>query len=366
MAAGPRFHGASVSAASLADRRASSRTGRRSAAGRLRARPAASRPARPDHSARRRSKISALSASISMPVGGRFEEDGAGVGGVGLAGDVADALEPGRGLRRPLLADPEAPPELRGRHPLAPDRLQGEAVDRAGVGMAALGELTVELVDQRAEGADEEQGEFEAGRRARSLCSCGHRAGDGGERQPGVRSRQPSCLTPKEHRHAQHRQRRREPPHRDPQRHHDHARLADPRARPPASRSGGWRWSAGAAGPLHVFDREQLWTVLDGELTIAVEGAPTEPHRRRHDRHPGRGRASGPRPHRRPPDRLRPRRRRGQPSPARTPRAAPRPGSPRLPPCRRSPRPRGSTSPTRRSARRPTRRCCSSPATAPS
>lgn len=30
---------------------------------------------------------------------------------------------------------------------------------------------------------------------------------------------------------------------------------------------------AGIDGPLHVFDREQLWTVLDGELTVTVDGA---------------------------------------------------------------------------------------------
>jgi quercetin dioxygenase-like cupin family protein len=33
---------------------------------------------------------------------------------------------------------------------------------------------------------------------------------------------------------------------------------------------------AGITGPQHVFDTEQLWTVLDGEVTIAVDGAPTE------------------------------------------------------------------------------------------
>jgi quercetin dioxygenase-like cupin family protein len=32
----------------------------------------------------------------------------------------------------------------------------------------------------------------------------------------------------------------------------------------------------GAAGPLHIFDREQLWTVVAGEVTIAVDGAPAE------------------------------------------------------------------------------------------
>jgi quercetin dioxygenase-like cupin family protein len=33
---------------------------------------------------------------------------------------------------------------------------------------------------------------------------------------------------------------------------------------------------AGAAGPLHTFDSEQLWTALEGELTIDLDGASTE------------------------------------------------------------------------------------------
>jgi quercetin dioxygenase-like cupin family protein len=32
---------------------------------------------------------------------------------------------------------------------------------------------------------------------------------------------------------------------------------------------------AGASGPLHAFDSEQLWTALEGELTIDLDGAPT-------------------------------------------------------------------------------------------
>jgi quercetin dioxygenase-like cupin family protein len=31
----------------------------------------------------------------------------------------------------------------------------------------------------------------------------------------------------------------------------------------------------GQEGPPHVFDVEQVWTVLDGALTITVDGAPT-------------------------------------------------------------------------------------------
>ena len=30
--------------------------------------------------------------------------------------------------------------------------------------------------------------------------------------------------------------------------------------------------TAGASGPLHVFDSEQIWTVLDGELSVAIDG----------------------------------------------------------------------------------------------
>jgi quercetin dioxygenase-like cupin family protein len=39
-----------------------------------------------------------------------------------------------------------------------------------------------------------------------------------------------------------------------------------------------WRveMEAGAAGPFHTFDSEQLWTALTGEVTIALDGAPTE------------------------------------------------------------------------------------------
>ena len=28
----------------------------------------------------------------------------------------------------------------------------------------------------------------------------------------------------------------------------------------------------GASGPLHVFDSEQIWTVLDGELSVVIDG----------------------------------------------------------------------------------------------
>lgn len=30
--------------------------------------------------------------------------------------------------------------------------------------------------------------------------------------------------------------------------------------------------TAGASGPLHVFDSEQIWTVLNGELTVVIDG----------------------------------------------------------------------------------------------
>ncbi len=34
--------------------------------------------------------------------------------------------------------------------------------------------------------------------------------------------------------------------------------------------------SAGARGPQHRFDSEQLWTVLEGEVSVVVEGDATE------------------------------------------------------------------------------------------
>jgi len=30
---------------------------------------------------------------------------------------------------------------------------------------------------------------------------------------------------------------------------------------------------AGATGPMHVFDTEQIWTVIDGHATIEIDGA---------------------------------------------------------------------------------------------
>jgi quercetin dioxygenase-like cupin family protein len=30
--------------------------------------------------------------------------------------------------------------------------------------------------------------------------------------------------------------------------------------------------TAGASGPLHTFDSEQIWTVLDGELSVTIAG----------------------------------------------------------------------------------------------
>ena len=30
----------------------------------------------------------------------------------------------------------------------------------------------------------------------------------------------------------------------------------------------------GASGPLHVFDSEQIWTVLDGDVSIHIAGEP--------------------------------------------------------------------------------------------
>lgn len=87
--------------------------------------------------------------------------------------------------------------------------------------MAALAELLVQHVDEGAEAADEEQRQFVAGLVFAPLAS------------PTLGSTDGLAL---------------------------------------------WRveMEAGATGPLHVFDREQLWTVLDGELTIVVDGTPTD------------------------------------------------------------------------------------------
>ncbi len=42
----------------------------------------------------------------------------------------------------------------------------------------------------------------------------------------------------------------------------------------PSSRVSLWQveMTAGASGPLHVFDSEQVWTVLDGQVSVAVDG----------------------------------------------------------------------------------------------
>lgn len=34
--------------------------------------------------------------------------------------------------------------------------------------------------------------------------------------------------------------------------------------------------TAGAQGPLHVFDAEQLWTVLEGQVSVAVDDQSVE------------------------------------------------------------------------------------------
>jgi quercetin dioxygenase-like cupin family protein len=46
----------------------------------------------------------------------------------------------------------------------------------------------------------------------------------------------------------------------------------------PTSRLSMWRveMTAGAQGPRHVFDSEQLWTVLDGHVSVAVDDQTVE------------------------------------------------------------------------------------------
>lgn len=63
---------------------------------------------------------------------------------------------------------------------------------------------------------------------------------------------------------------------------HEHRRTETPNATmttlasPTLGPTRGWSmWrvemSAGARGPRHVFDSEQLWTVLEGEVSVAVD-----------------------------------------------------------------------------------------------
>src|SRR5689334_352240 len=83
------------------------------------------------------------------------------VGVVAGAVHVAELLEPVDRLARGLLGDAEPAARLGGRGPAQPDRLQGEAVRRAHVGMAAAGQLRVQLVDDRPETAEQQQRQLE-------------------------------------------------------------------------------------------------------------------------------------------------------------------------------------------------------------
>src|ERR1700735_3221198 len=63
---------------------------------------------------------------------------------------------------------------------------------------------------------------------------------------------------------------RREPPHRNPQRGHDHARLTHPGR----CRAGGLagRHAAGPVRARHAIDTEQVWAVLDGGASVELDG----------------------------------------------------------------------------------------------
>src|SRR6266702_15580 len=84
------------------------------------------------------------------------------VGVVAGAPHVAEFLEPVDGLARGLLGDAEPAARLGGRGPAQSDRLQGEAVRRAHVGMAAAGQFGVQLVDDRPEAAEQQQRQLES------------------------------------------------------------------------------------------------------------------------------------------------------------------------------------------------------------
>jgi hypothetical protein len=119
---------------------------------RARRRPGARRPAQ---RARASSKARAERVRASAA---------AGVGRVGGALEVAQALQAVDGLARGLLGDAQAAAELDGGGAVRADGLEDEAVPGAQVGVALAGELGVHLVDEGAEGHEQPQRELVARR----------------------------------------------------------------------------------------------------------------------------------------------------------------------------------------------------------
>jgi hypothetical protein len=72
--------------------------------------------------------------------------------------EVGQAVD---GLARGLFGDAQAVAGLGGGGAIQPDGLQREAVRRAQVRVAAAGQLGVQLVDDRAEPAEQEQRQLE-------------------------------------------------------------------------------------------------------------------------------------------------------------------------------------------------------------
>ena len=81
----------------------------------------------------------------------------------GSPSDVAQLLEPGRGLGGCLLADPQAPAQLTDGGTVWPDGLEREAVYRSRFGVPVLLELDVQLVNDPSERSAKKQRQFEAG-----------------------------------------------------------------------------------------------------------------------------------------------------------------------------------------------------------
>ena len=132
-------------------RRSSSRAATRSA-------PSVGSPAVPELVEHDRGAAQPVQPAVGQP-----DQLAPGVGGVVGAFQVAERDQPVDGLARRLLGDAEALAQLGGGGAVDADGLEDEAVHRAQVGVALPGQLGVQVVDERTEAGEQEQGECEAG-----------------------------------------------------------------------------------------------------------------------------------------------------------------------------------------------------------
>jgi hypothetical protein len=90
-----------------------------------------------------------------VPGRGALDERCALVFGVGDAMNVPERLKACDGLSRRLLGDPEPASEFGNRDAVWSDGLQREPMDGARSGMASVGELVMEFVDDRSKRPDQ-------------------------------------------------------------------------------------------------------------------------------------------------------------------------------------------------------------------